>query len=156
MPGIVVFAPAIIAAWPAISAAVVGAAAALGMAVAQEATESVQAVGVGVANKVEVDVSGSEITAAELATDEQMVLTQGDVRVSVLRDARGQCRVCVEGLGRSETELRAVGERVVGKITQMFAYNKIMTELKRKGFAVVEEQIEDDESVSIHVRRHVG
>jgi hypothetical protein len=38
-------------------------------------------------------------------------------------------------------------------MTQCFVYNKVMTEMKAKGFQVVNEEIMGDESVRIHVRR---
>ena len=153
MSAVVVFAPAIIAAWPAISAAAAGAAAALGLAVAREVKEATAET--PVANRVEVEVGNSQILAETMATGEEMVLTKDNIRVRVFRDERGECRVCVEGEGRTNDELKAFGEQVVQKITQMFVYNRVMSGLKDKGFTVVQEEVTEDDSVHINVRRHV-
>ena len=153
MSAIIVFAPAIIAGWPAITAAVAGAAAALGLAVAQGVEEKIEDT---VENSVEVAVENSELLAEGMATGEQMVLTKGDVVIRVFRDERGQCRVCVTGKGHANDELKALGEEVVQKVTQMFVYNRLMIGMRAKGFTVIQEAIDEDDSVRIHVRRQVG
>ena len=154
MPAVVIFAPAMVAAWPGISAAVAGAAMALGLAVVKETHEVAQ--GAVSATTVEVEMAHSEVTCETMATEEQIVLAQGDVRIRVFRDERGQCRVAVTGMGRSQAELRVIGERVAQKISQQFIYNKLMTELRTHGFNVVKEEIEEDESVRIQVRHWEG
>jgi len=151
MSGICILAPAVIAAWPAISAAVAGVAAALGMSVVKEGEEEFRT-HAAVENKVELSLENSEVVSETLVSGEEMVLVKGNIRVRVFRDERGQCGVCVEGVGRSKSELRAFGEEVAGKITQMFVYNKVMTEMKNKGFTVVKDEITADETVHIHVR----
>ena len=156
MSAIVVFTPLIVAGWPAITAACAGAAAALGMAVAQGAADSAEEAQTAVANTVEVAVDNAEVVAENMATGQQIVMTQGEVKVRVFRDERGRCRVCVEGPGRSNEELETIGRDVVQKMTQMFVYNKLMTELKAKGFSVLQEEIAQDDSVRIRVRRPVG
>lgn len=158
MSAVCILAPAIIGGWPAISAAVAGAAAALGMAVAKEGQEAAGEVSAAVeaANSVEVEVENSEIVGQTVQTGQQIVLVQGDIRVRIYRDERGQLRVSVSGEGRSNAELQAVGEQVVNKVSQMFVYNKVMTELKSKGFTVVAQQQGEDEAVRIHVRHRVG
>lgn len=159
MPAVTVFVPAIVAGWPAITAAVAGAATALGMAMVKEGQETVAEAGTAVessAATVEVEMAHSDIATATMATDEQIVLTQGNVRIRVFRDERGQCRVAVTGLGRSQAELRAIGEQVVQRVAQQFIYNKLMTELRTHGFSIVKEEVSEDETVHIHVRHWEG
>jgi hypothetical protein len=154
MSAILILTPAVIAAWPAIAAACAGAAAALGMSVAQEAAESFRETKTD--HSVQVEVENSEVLAQGIATGQRMVMTRGDMTVRVERDARGQVRVCVDGKAHSREELEAFGRQVAQKITQMFVYNRVMTEIKNKGFAVVQEEMDANEAVRIHVRRHVG
>ena len=155
MSAICVLTPVVIGGWPIISAAVAGAAAALGLSLRKE-SGAAKASSVENEERVEVEVANSEIVAENLAAGEEMVLEQGGIRARVYRDERGRCAICVEGEGRTDQELRAFGEKLAGRITQMFVYNKVMTELKGRGFAIVDEKIDDDETVRLHVRRVEG
>lgn len=151
MSAICVLAPTIIAGWPAISAAVTGAAAALGMTLTGEMKDAVK---VSAPSDVAADIpfENSEVKEG-LATGESISMTKGDIQVRVYRDERGQCRVCVDGKGRSKRELEAFGKEVVGRVTQMFVYNKVMTELKAKGFTIAQNEIDQNQTVHIHVQR---
>ena len=46
-----------------------------------------------------------------------------------------------------------IAERFMQKMTQCFIYNRLASELKSKGFKVVNEEVMDDEAIRIHVRR---
>jgi hypothetical protein len=163
MSAICILVPAVIAGWPVISAAAAGAAAALGLAVASEVgertttrTSSRVTAKVAGAMSVEIELDNSEVLAESVATDQQIVLMKGDIRIRVYRDERGMVRVSAEGLAHTRQELQDLCQQVVDKMTQIFVYNKVMTELKQKGFTVVEDQVSDDESVRISVRRTVN
>ncbi len=158
MSAVCVLAPVIIAGWPAISAAVAGAATALGISVVHEGVASAAQASVasGQATTVELTVKDSEILGESLATEQQVVLRKGDVTLRVARDARGQCQVSIQGTGRSHEELRAMGDEFVRKLTQMYVYNKVMSELRNKGFTVISEQVGEDQAVHIQVRQQVA
>jgi hypothetical protein len=156
MSAVCVLAPAVVAGWPAISAAVAGAAAALGFAVAREAAEVAGAANVEAeqngAVSVEIAVEHSEVLGESTATGQEIVLTHGDVTVRVYRDERGQCRVAAHGVGRSRAELEQAARQVMDKMTQIYVYDRIMGELPARGFTVVSDEMTEDESVRIHVR----
>jgi len=149
MSAVCVMTPLVIASWPVISAAIVGAAAAMGFAVhGPEVQEEEQRRTVG----VETEVENSEVVAENLAPDQKIVVTRDDLVVTVAPDERGRCTVCVTGKRHSDTELRRIGEEVAGRVVQQFAYNKLLTELKRRNYSVVDEQVLSDESVRLRVR----
>ena len=102
---------------------------------------------------VEVELSESEILAESIATDQEIVLTKGTVELRVKRDERGRCSVCAKGVGHSQAELKQIAEEFTQKLTQCFVYDKVMRELKTKEFQVVNEEVMEDESIRIHVRR---
>jgi ABC-type transporter MlaC component len=156
MSTVLVIAPVIISNWPAITAAVVGAASALGFVVQKTAQEALQTTQVqeGVQN-VEIELAESEVLAQNLTTNQQLVVTRGEIRIVVERDARGRCKVCATGKGLSKVELKQIAEEFTQKLTQCFVYNKVMKELKNKKFQVVNEEVTQDESIRIHVRRWV-
>jgi len=156
MSTVLILTPVIISSWPAITAAVAGAATALGFVI-QKTTQEVMAgveVEEGVQN-VEVELAESEVLAQSLATNQQIVLNKGEIKIVVERDARGRCKVCASGKGHSKVELKKVAEEFTQKLTQCFVYNKVMKELKGKKFQVVNEEVSQDQSIRINVRRWV-
>jgi len=160
MSAVCILAPTIIAGWPVISAAVAGAAAALGLSVAREGVAAAAAVAHARQEEsqrtVEVAVEDCEVLGENLAGQEQMVLAKEDLTIRVFRDARGQCRVSVKGAGRSEAELRELAEELVQKLTQIYVYDRVMNELRSRGFTVVSEEVAADETVHIHVRQQAS
>ena len=156
MSTVLILTPVIISSWPAITAAVAGAATALGF-VMQKTSQEVMA---GVETQesvenVEVELAESEVLAQSLATNQQIVLNKGDIKIVVERDARGRCKVCASGKGHSKVELKQVAEEFTQKLTQCFVYNKVMKELKSKSFQVVNEEVTQNQDIRIHVRRWV-
>jgi len=155
MSTVLILTPVIISSWPAITAAVAGAAAALGLVVKESAKEALSEQNVNVAESVEVELSESEVLAQQLASGKEIVLTKGLVELRVRRDERGRCVVCASGVGYSKAELKQMAEEFTKKMTQCFVYNRVTSELKNKGFQVINEEVMDDESVRINVRRWV-
>ncbi len=153
MGAVLVLTPIIIGSWPAITAAVAGAASAMGLVVGTSIKEAVKESQCSAEQCVELDLSESEVLADSLSTDQEIVLTKGTIELRVKRDERGRCSVCAKGMGYSEAELKQVAEEFTQKLTQCFVYDKVMRELKSKDFQVVNEEVAEDESIRIHVRR---
>ena len=156
MSTVLILAPVIISSWPAISVAVAGAASALGFAIQKTAQEALAGAKAEQGDQnVEIELADSEILAQSMAVDQQIVLTKGSMRIVVERDARGRCKVCASGKGNSKAQLKQAAEEFTQKLTQCFVYNKVMKELKGKSFQVVNEEVTQDQSIRIHVRRWV-
>ena len=157
MSTVVILTPVIIGGWPTITAAVAGAAAALGLAVKESVKEEVKqaAEQANVEQQVEIALAESEVLAQSMATDKEIVLTKGNVELRVRRDERGRCTVCAKGKGHSKAELKQMAEQFTQKMTQCFVYNRVATELKNKGFQTVNEEVMDDDAIRINVRRWV-
>jgi type IV secretory pathway TrbL component len=142
--------------WTAISAAAVGAAVALGLTLRTAAKEEVAAEEeVPATNAAEVEVTGEDATQSITAM-EAMVLSKGDIEVQVKRDARGRLTVCASGRNRTKAELKVFAEEFTQKMTQCFVYNRVMTELKARGFQVLSEERSKDDTINIRVRRWEG
>jgi ABC-type transporter MlaC component len=156
MSTVLILTPVIIASWPAITAAVAGAATALGFVMQRTVQEVMAGVQTeeGVQN-VEVELAESEVLAQSLTTNQQVVLNKGSIKIVVERDARGRCKVCASGKGHSKVELKQVAEEFTQKLTQCFVYNKVMKELKGKNFQIINEEVTQDQSIRINVRRWV-
>jgi hypothetical protein len=154
MSSVLILTPIIVAGWPTITAAVVGAASALGLVVRETVKEEIKQQQ-EIEENVEVEVANSEVLAQNMAIDKEMVLTKGDIELRVSKDERGQCKVCVKGKGHTKAELREMAEQFTQKMTQCFVYNRVATELKNKGFQMVNEEVMEDQSIRINVRRWV-
>jgi hypothetical protein len=153
MSAILIITPIIITSWPAITAAVAGAASAMGLVIHESVKEEVKTSQEVAERSVEVELSESEILKESMKTDQEIVLQKGTVELRVKRDERGRCSVCAKGVGHSETELKQIATDFTEKLTQCFIYDKVMREVKSKQFQVVNEEVMDDESIRIHLRR---
>jgi len=150
MSTVMVITPILIANWPAITAAVAAAVGAMGFASIQEGHVST---GLGSAtNREEIEVEDSEILEAAAGTAEEIVVERDGVRATFSRDARGALRLCLEGGGLSKAQLRKLGNELIGRVTQQYAYHRIVTELKQRNMTIVDEQVTKDQTVKIRVR----
>ena len=151
MSTVLVITPIIIANWPAITAAVAAAVGTMGFAALQE-TEVSGRVGTSTTNREEIDVEDSDVLASAAGTAEQIVVERNGVRATFSRDARGQLKLCLEGGGLTKSQLRKLGEELIGRVTQQYAYHRIVTELKERNMTIVDEEVTQDQTVKIRVR----
>lgn len=158
MGAVLILAPAIIAGWPAITAAVTGAAVAMGLTVGHTvAAEAKEAINKSNLKKdkltsVELDMAQSEVLESSLTGNEQIVLSKNGMSVRIERDEFGQLRFHVDGTNRSKQELEQFGHEIMEKVTQTYIYNRVVTELKRKNMQILSEEVGQDQSVHIHLR----
>lgn len=150
MSSVVVIAPLVIANWPVITAAVTAAIGTMGFTLVSSAAASA-AMGQHV-NRTEIDVEDSEILTGTAGQDERLIVEREGVRAIFSRDARGALKLCMEGRGVSKSELQQIGEELVGRVTQQYAYHRIMSELKERNMTIVEEEVTADRSVRIRVK----
>ncbi|CAG1004132.1 hypothetical protein PHYC_03117 [Phycisphaerales bacterium] len=151
MSSVCVLTPIVIGAWPSIAAAVAGVAASMGFnIVAPERLEleSQQPT----RRKVQTEIPESEILEDEMGS-ERIVIRQGDVEIVFERDHDGSLKLCVLGEKHSKAELERIGQEVAGRVVQQFAYHKLITELKKRNYAVIDEHVEKDQSIQIRVRQ---
>ncbi|MEK6260288.1 MAG: hypothetical protein AABP62_16850 [Planctomycetota bacterium] len=150
MSTVMVIAPLVIANWSAISAAVVGAVGVLGFSTVNEAVEASRRV-TGT-NRAEIELDESEILEGTGGSGEQIVVERDDVRAIFTRDARGALKVCVEGHGHTKSELKQIGEELIGRVTQQYVYHRVVTELSSRNMAIIDEEVTEDRTVKIRVR----
>ena len=153
MGAVSILAPVVIAAWPAFSAAVVAAAASLGYQVASEAKNQAAAAAQKLAQPVRLEIERSEVVTDKLGRDQHMTVTRSGITVTFSRDARGRAALQVTGTGQGQEELRALGEELSQRVVQQYVYQKLMDEMRKRGFNVVEEEQSEDRSIRLKVRR---
>jgi len=153
MSTIIILTPVIIGSWPVITAAVAAAAVGMGLNVNEAMQENRAEVEVEADQLVEVELENSEVLASQVASGKSMVLTKDGITLRITRDERGQCKICAEGKGYSKTELKAFAEEFSQKVTQCFVYNRTVSELKNKDFQMIDEEVMEDGTIRVHVRR---
>jgi hypothetical protein len=142
--------PVVIAAWPAFSAAVAAAATSLGYTVV-EAGSAVQTSKTKLPS-VQLDIANSEVVTDTLGRDQRIAVQRDGVTVTFERDVRGRATLCVTGPGRSDAQLRALGEELSRAVVQSYVYQRIKDEMRRREFVIVEEETTDDRSIRLKVR----
>jgi ABC-type transporter MlaC component len=155
MSTVIILAPVIIGSWPIITAAVTAAAAGLGMTVNEALKEACQENQVDTNQAVVVELENSEVLASQVASGKELVLTKDGITIKVTRDGRGRCKVCAEGTGYSKAELKRLAQEFTQKLTQCFVYHRTVSELKNKNFQMVNEEVAEDGTIRVHVRRWV-
>lgn len=151
MSTVLVVTPLIVAGWPILSAAITAAVGTMGFAAAQNAGPRVRQIA-DAKSRAEIEVDDSEILAGSAGTGEQMVVERDGIRAVFSRDARGALKLCVEGHGHSKAELKRVGEALVGRVTQQYAYHRVVSELKERQMTILDERVGEDQAIHIRVR----
>lgn len=147
--------PVVIAAWPILSAAIVGAGAAMGYQAlgAAESMEEGTFLIDDPTNHVDLVMNDSQVVTDTLMRGESFNLQKDGITARFRVDGRGCCTVHVEGENKSKAELEAAGLELMGRVRQQFAYAKVMAELEERGFQITQQKIAEDNSIRIQVRR---
>jgi len=157
MSAVCILAPVVIAGWPAFSAAVMAAATSLGYQVASEAARPIETVAEKEeSGSVSLEIARSEVVTNQLGRDQRMSVTREGVTVTFSRDARGKAALCVTGCGQDDATLRALGEELSRAVVQQYVYQKLMDEMRSRGFVVVEQETNEDRSIRLKVRHWEG
>ncbi len=151
MSSVIVLAPIIVAGWPAITAAVTAAIGTMGFALAR-ASVPAEALQGSETTRAEIEVEDSEVLQDTAGTGQEIVVERDGIRATFARDARGTLKVCMEGKGYSKSELKKVGEELLGRVTQQYVYHRIVTELKDRNMSIIDEELAEDRTVKIRVR----
>jgi len=151
MSTVLVVTPLIIAGWPVITAAITAAVGTMGFAAAQNTGPRVRQFA-DRKTRAEIPIEDTEILAGSGGTGEEMVVERDGIRAVFSRDARGALKLCMEGRGQSESELKRLGETLVGRVTQQYAYHRVVSELKDRQMTILDERVGEDQAIHIRVR----
>ncbi|MEO7298938.1 MAG: hypothetical protein ABI042_10235 [Verrucomicrobiota bacterium] len=154
MSCVCILTPVVIAAWPAFSAAVVAAATSLGYVAVEEVMQEREYEAVlEKPKRINLEIEQSELVTGQLGRDKKITVTRDGIIVTFSRDARGKASLCVEGEGYSDTALRAAGEELSGRVVQQYVHQRLMDEMQKRQFCLVEEEVTADNSIRMKVRR---
>lgn len=148
MSGIFVVTPLMLAA-PVVLAAATSAASSLGFnMVAQEAEKLIPQEG---ENTVGFDIDEAEGLFELLQEKGTLVLQREDATV-VLQNKKNMVHMEVRGLA-AEEELEALGRQLLDSVTQYYAYDRVVSDLKQRGFEHLEETVDEDGTIRLKLRR---
>jgi hypothetical protein len=158
MSCVCILTPVVIAAWPAFSAAVVAAATSLGYTIVEEGIKQKQSGTVAEAGQhaINLEIEQSEIVTNQLGRDQRIRVTRQGVTVTFSRDARGKASICVTGKGYTDEELRTIGEELSQRVVQKYIHQRLLDEIRARQFVVVEEEIDENQSIRLKVRHWDG
>jgi uncharacterized protein DUF1257 len=151
MSTVLVVTPLVIAAWPTLTAAISAAVGTLGFAVTQKAAPQVRQIQDAV-NRTEIEVDNTEILEGSEALGESLTVEREGLKAVFSRDARGALKLCLEGSHLTKDQLRELGETLIGRVTQQYVYHRLVSELKEREMAIVEERVAEDQTIKIRVR----
>ena len=141
----------IAASWPLVSAAITAAVGTMGFASVQNQGPRVREIA-DAKTRAEIELEDSEVLAGSAGSGEQMVVERDGIRAVFSRDARGALKLCVEGSNHSKAELKQIGEALVGRVTQQYAYHRLVSELKDRQMTILDERVDADQVIHIKVR----
>ena len=158
MSCVCILTPVVIAAWPAFSAAVVAAASSLGYTIVQEGIQQSQTSQVSETGerRVNLEIEQSEIVTNQLGRDQRIQVQRGGVTVTFSRDARGKASICVTGPGHSDEELRTIGEELSQRVVQKYIHRRLLDEIHARQFVIVEEEVDENNTIRLKVRHWDG
>ena len=158
MSAVSILTPVVVAAWPVFSAVVAAAATSMGYTVVADVLDRVgpMTATAKTAGRVELQIANTELVTDQLGRDQHITVTRGGVTVTFSRDARGQAKVCVNGVGETEEALRALGEELSQRVVQQYVYQRLIDECRARQFLVVEEEVEADKIIRLKVRHWEG
>ncbi|MBN1354647.1 DUF1257 domain-containing protein [bacterium] len=147
--------PFVVGNWAVLTSLVGGAAAHLGYRMARSAAENYRASEAEQMQSVELELENSEVIADQLRRGDVMVLTREAVTITISLDGLGRMKAAVSGPeSMLKDELEQLGQEFLNQVIQQYAYQKIIAELKIKGFSLIDEQVESDGRIRLKVRKY--
>ena len=153
MSVVFVVVPAVAAGWPAIAAAVGAACVALGFRTQRQVEKQRETITTQPRREtVQLEMANAEVISEALAREESIQVEKEGVVATFTKDARGRLTLHVAG-ERDRQELAAIGQQLLNRVRQQYAYEKVKTELQSRGFVVVDEHVDENQSIRLSVRR---
>jgi hypothetical protein len=155
MSAVVVVAVPLMMAYPVLLSAAVAVASASGFTFVERTARSMAAMVETEETCDEIEMEAGEEFAKVLKSEGGFTLQKEDLKV-IFAGSRegGKVRMMVTGAKeRSKEDLKALGQEVMNNILQKYAYDRLMGELKKEGFSMVAEQVEEDRTIRLKVRK---
>ena len=145
--------PAVICTWPILCSVAAGAAAKLGYEVAGSERKLKELCEPKETRTIDLELQNSELAGEQVGLHESFTVRRTGVSLRFTVAPGGRFKVCVEGDGKSDEELKSIGQTFLRQMVQQYAYSKVMRELRARGFNIVEEEVDQSNRIRIKARR---
>ncbi|GAA5130684.1 hypothetical protein JIN84_05015 [Luteolibacter yonseiensis] len=152
MGAVLILTPVIVSAWPAFATAVASAAVSLGYNAAKELANAETNEGISMKSGIAIEVPNSNVLTDQLGLGEKLSFTRDGVVITIRRDDRGKASLHVNGTGRTEEELRLLGEEMSQRLVRDYVYQQIKHEMQARNFVMVEETVDETNAIHMTVR----
>ena len=139
MSVVITIAPIIIGGWAAFDALATVVAARLGYKLLKGVEHRVE---VTRCKEIELVDDKSRVIKESLKPEEKLVFTKSGITITCKRDTRGKFSIWVRGENKTDEELRTIGQTFLNQIKQQYAYQKVVEEITKHGFSIVQEETE--------------
>ena len=103
---------------------------------------------------LELDEVIQDVVAEELGREERIDFAKDDIILTFKKDIRGKFQIEVRApLGYSNIQLRQRAMEFASSLIQQFVFNRLATELDRRGVQVVEEETLENGDIRLAVRK---
>jgi hypothetical protein len=145
----------VVAALPALTAAAIAVASTSGFTIIEQTAEALATLVETSENCAEIEMDAREELRKVLTVEGGFTLEKEDLTITFYasRESGKVNMVVTDVKKRSKEELKVIGQEMMNKIIQRYAYDRLMTELKKEGFTLVKEEREEDSSIHIKVRK---
>lgn len=158
---IIVLAPVIGWSWPALVPLMLTAAGLMGFKAvfdSEQGGELNEALRLRILNetsiRLQLDAAIEHAIFDEVRRGDCLILEKGPVLLMITKDDRGRLRVNAVGPNTmSRGELTKVANDYLSEVAQLFAQNRVVDELKRLNFDIVEEGVDEKQEIVLKVRR---
>ena len=145
--------PAVICGWPVLCGVAAAAAAKLGYEVAGAERKLKPLSEAKETRAIDLELQNSELAGEEIGLQEGFTVRRTGVSLRFTVAPGGRFKVCVEGQGKSDEELKQTGQTFLRQMVQQYAYSKVMRELRSRGFNIVEEEVDEGNRIRIKARK---
>ncbi|MEI6715092.1 MAG: hypothetical protein WCO60_15135 [Verrucomicrobiota bacterium] len=152
MSVVCIITPIVVSSWPGFASTVLAAATSLGFREVTHAKDASVLSSQTGQRGVTLDIQNSDIVTNTLERDQRISVTKDGVTVTFARDPRGKASICVTGTGQPDTLLRTIGEELSNRVIQTHVHRRLVEEMNTRGYAIVEESTEPNQSIRLKVR----
>ena len=160
MSGIFVLAPALASA-PMVATAAAAVAAAMGFIALTQGVEGIESLRAEINQLLreksplvaEFDIDAQGL-ARLIAEQGPMVLDRADATLCFQAGKGNRVQLLVKAKGQQTLhQLEELGQQVIHRVQQQYAYHTVMTDLKKRGFGKAEETVDEDGTIRLRLRR---
>lgn len=152
MSVVMVIAPLVTASWPIISTAACSAATSFGFSLLKQGYDE-RPQERSSEETVELEIENSSVFKESLKNEQKLEFKKDDLTMTFYADEHGRYMLRIKGNKKTKVQLQQIGKEMMHRFTQQFAYHKVVSELKQKGYAVATEEMLENKTVRVVVRR---